>query len=96
MPLPYPRPHTLDPVLRLGQRERGSEASERGTALVPKNGSLFSASGNIEPLIGLETTKEEEFGAEISASQICWTPGTKFSNDHTFVKGEKGIWKSKS
>ena len=36
MPLPYPRPHTLDPVL--GQRERGREASERGTALVPKNG----------------------------------------------------------
>lgn len=56
----------------------------------------FASSGNIEPLIGLETTKEERFGAEISAAQICWTPGTKFSNDHTFVIGEKGIWKSKS
>ncbi|WP_214079385.1 RAMP superfamily CRISPR-associated protein [Mesotoga sp.] len=55
-----------------------------------------ASSGNIEPLIGLETTKEERFGAEISAAQICWTPGTKFSNDHTFVIGEKGIWKSKS
>lgn len=56
----------------------------------------FASSGNIEPLIGLETTREERFGAEISAAQICWTPGTKFSNDHTFVIGEKGIWKSKS
>ncbi|AFK07925.1 MULTISPECIES: RAMP superfamily CRISPR-associated protein [Mesotoga] len=53
-------------------------------------------SGNIEPLIGLETTREERFGAEISAAQICWTPGTKFSKDHTFLIGEKGIWKSKS
>lgn len=56
----------------------------------------FASSGNIEPLIGLETTKEERFGAEISAAQICWTPGTKFSKDHTFLIGEKGIWKSKS
>jgi hypothetical protein len=55
-----------------------------------------ASSGNIEPLIGLETTREERFGAEISAPQICWTPGTKFSNDHTFLIGEKGIWKSKS
>ncbi|KUK78012.1 MAG: RAMP superfamily protein [Mesotoga prima] len=55
-----------------------------------------ASSGNIEPLIGLETTKEERFGAEISAAQICWTPGTKFSKDHTFLIGEKGIWKSKS
>ena len=34
--LPYPRPHTLDPVL--GDEEPGREASERRTALVPKNG----------------------------------------------------------
>ncbi|TYC00854.1 MAG: CRISPR-associated protein [Kosmotoga sp.] len=56
----------------------------------------LASSGNIEPLIGLETTREERFGAEISAAQICWIPGTKFHKEHTFVIGKKGIWKFKS
>jgi len=55
----------------------------------------FASSGNIEPLIGLETTGEERFGAEISAARVCWTPGTKFSNKHTFAIREKGIWETK-
>jgi len=56
----------------------------------------FASSGNIEPLIGLETTGEEKFGAEISAAKICWTPGTKFNNEHSFAIGEKGIWQFES
>jgi hypothetical protein len=55
-----------------------------------------ASSGNIETFLGLETTREKRFGAEISAVQICWSPGTEFSNDNTFVIGKKGIWNSKS
>lgn len=54
-----------------------------------------ATSGNIEPLVGLETSRDGRFGSMISDAKICWTPGTKFNNEHTFVIREKGIWEAK-
>jgi hypothetical protein len=64
--------------------------------LVDEQINSSATSGKIEPLIGLETTREEKFGAEISTAKICWTPGTKFNDNHNFVIDKKGIWKFES
>lgn len=53
-------------------------------------------SGNIEPLVGLETdTQKGSFGSKVSSAKICWTPGTKFKKEFNFSICERGIWKFK-
>ncbi|ACR79378.1 RAMP superfamily CRISPR-associated protein [Kosmotoga olearia] len=53
--------------------------------------------GNIEPLVGLETNmKNGNFGSKVSTAKICWTPGTVFEEEYSFLICQKGIWKFES
>ncbi len=48
--------------------------------------------GIIEPLVGLETTKEGKFGQQPSVAAICYQPGSKTLQETSFSIKERGIW----
>jgi hypothetical protein len=50
--------------------------------------------GDIEPLVGRETSNEKGFGGHVSTSEVCYTPGAKVETDTSFMIFPKGIWKA--
>lgn len=78
--------------------------SSRPRVKVPKEKPLlahglvdsFSASGQIEPLVGRETHTSSTFGVSLTPAKLCWTPGSIVSQETWFEICKTGIWKSVS
>lgn len=51
-----------------------------------------SARGQIEPLVGRETTTSGRFGSRLTGAQVCWAPGSVLLASMTFEIDGNGLW----
>lgn len=69
---------------------------------VPKHGPILghtsvdglNCKGDIEPLVGRETSDKKGFGGHVSRAEVCYIPGAKVATGTTFNISSKGIWKA--
>ncbi|MBE0448708.1 MAG: hypothetical protein IBX64_11545 [Actinobacteria bacterium] len=50
--------------------------------------------GIIEPFLGRETSKNGQFGENLSSAKLCWAPGAETLKSGSFIVKEKGIWEA--
>ena len=48
--------------------------------------------GVLEPFLGRETSKNGQFGKNLSEAKPCWAPGAAIHKSASFLVKEKGIW----
>ena len=51
----------------------------------------FILKGEVEPLIGRETTRQAGFGGRVSSATVCWTPGSTVKGETVFTICGKGV-----
>lgn len=49
--------------------------------------------GNLEVLVGRETTPQGQFGQRFTAAQVCWSPGARVTPPCRFELATNGLWR---